>query len=311
MMLIAGREAVARQTRRYKGWWAYGLGTSNVVLLAVGDQPGMFGRGTSGEGNDASDLALPGRQHELAERVLATGTPTVLVVVSGRPYALGGLAGRAAAVVQAFLPGSEGGHALVEVLAGDVGPSGRLPIEVPADPGGQPASHRHPVLGEAGLGISSADVVPAFAFGHGLDYTTFALDELTTSAATMPTDGAVTATCVVTNTGARAGTEVVQLYLDDPVGEVARPVRELLGFARVRLEPGASATVAFGVDADRLSYTGRAGHRLVDAGEVHLLVGRSAADLPLSTTITVTGQARRVGHDRVLDTPVIVTPTSP
>ncbi len=278
--------------------------TSDLVVLVVGDLPGMFGRGTSGEGNDATDLRLPGRQHDLAEQVLATGTPVVLVVVSGRPYAIGDLADHAAASVQAFLPGAEGGHALVEVLAGDVAPAGRLPLDVPRDPGGQPASHRHPLLGEVGLGVSSADVVPAFPFGHGLAWTTFRIDELATSAASMTTAGRVEVACTVTNTGDRAGTEVVQLYLDDPVAEVARPVRELLGFARVTLDPGSAVRTTFSVHADRLSYTGRRGHRLVDAGRVRLLVGRSSGDLPLVATVDVTGPTRAVGHDRVLDTPV-------
>lgn len=283
---------------------------ADLAVLVMADQPGMFGRGTSGEGNDATDLALPGRQAELADRVLATGTPVVVVVASGRPYALGGIADRAAAVVQAFLPGAEGGHAIAELLAGAIEPVGRLPIQVPQDPGGQPASHRHPVLGEAGLGISSADVVPAFPFGHGLSWTTFELTDLAVSPNTITTAGTVEVACTVTNTGDRPGTEVVQLYLDDPVAEIARPVRDLLGYARVGLDRGARATVRFTVHADRLAYTGRDGTRIVDAGEVRLHLGRSVGDLPLVATVTVTGQTRRVGHDRVLDTPAVVRPTT-
>lgn len=282
---------------------------ADLVVLVLGDQPGMFGRGTSGEGNDATDLRLPGRQADLADRVLATGTPVVLVVVSGRPYALRDLPDRAVATVQSFLPGAEGGTALVEVLAGDVDPTGRLPIEVPTEPGGQPASHRHPVLGEVGLGISSADVVPAFPFGHGLAWTSFAFDDLEASATTMATDGTVEVSCTVGNTGDHDGTAVAQLYLDDPVAEVARPVRELLGFARVPLSPGDRARVTFTVHADRLSYTGRAGARIVDAGRVTFRVGPSSGDLPLAVDVDVTGPTRRVGHDRVLDTPATVHPT--
>ncbi len=286
------------------------VAAADLGVLVVADQPGMFGRGTSGEGNDATDLRLPGRQADLADRVLATDTPVVVVVVSGRPYAMGAVADRAAAVVQAFLPGAEGGHAIAELLAGVVEPMGRLPIQVPRDPGGQPASHRHPVLGEAGLGISSADVVPAFPFGHGLSWTTFDLTEPAVSGDTMPTDGEVEVACTVTNTGDRPGSEVVQVYLDDPVAEVARPVRDLLGYARVALEPGGSARVTFTVHADRFAYTGRAGDRIVDPGEVRLHLGRSAGDLPLVATVMVTGVTRTVRPDRVLTTPATVVPAA-
>lgn len=153
-------------------------------------------------------------------------------------------------------------------------------------------------------------MVPAFPFGHGLSWTTFELTDLAVSPDTITTAGTVEVACTVTNTGDRPGTEVVQLYLDDPVAEVARPVRDLLGYARVGLDRGARATVRFTVHADRLAYTGRDGTRIVDAGEVRLHLGRSVGDLPLVATVTVTGQTRRVGHDRVLDTPTVVRPTT-
>lgn len=276
---------------------------ADVAVLVLGDRAGLFGRGTSGEGNDAEDLRLPGSQAALAAAVLDTGVPVVAVVVSGRPYALGEVAGRAAAAVQAFMPGEEGGTALAAVLSGRVAPSGRLPIQIPAAPGGQPATYLHPPLGEPGLGISAADTIVSYPFGHGLTYTTFAYDALELAPARIATDGQTRISLTVANTGQRSGTEVVQLYVDDPVAQVARPVRQLAGFARVTLHTGAAARVTFTLHADRLAYTGRDLRRIVDAGEIRVMVGPSSAVTPLSATLRVEGPTRTVGPDRVLLTP--------
>ena len=141
---------------------------SDLCVLAVGDKAGLFGRGTSGEGCDVADLSLPGVQGELVERVLATGTPVILVVVSGRPYALGAYAARAAGIVQAFMPGQEGGSAIAGILSGRLVPGGRLPVQIPAHPGAQPSTYLQPPLGANSEGISSLDPTPLYPFGHGL-----------------------------------------------------------------------------------------------------------------------------------------------
>ena len=147
---------------------------SDVCVVAVGDRPGMFGRGTTGEGSDADDLRLPGVQAELLDAVLAAGTPVVVVVLAGRPYVLGAAAASrgAAAVVYAFLAGQRGAQAVAEVLTGVVNPSGRLPVSVPSHSGGLPATYLSPKLGHRSE-VSSVDTTPAFPFGHGLTYTTF------------------------------------------------------------------------------------------------------------------------------------------
>jgi len=276
--------------------------TSELAIVAVGDRAGMFGDGTSGEGNDAEDLNLPGVQAELVEAILETGTSTVLVLVSGRPYALGGLAERAAAVVQAFLPGEEGGAAIAGVISGRVTPTGKLPVQIPARPGGQPGTYLHPPLGGPGLGHSSVEGRALYPFGHGLSYTTFDYSDLSLSADTIPTDGELNLACTVANTGDRGGVEVVQLYIDDPVAEVARPVIQLVGFARVPLAPGQRARVSFALHADRLAYTGRAFQRIVDAGEIKIMLGSSSQDIRLNATIQLIGTVRVVGADRVLTT---------
>ncbi|MFG1667884.1 glycoside hydrolase family 3 N-terminal domain-containing protein [Streptomyces sp. Y7] len=277
---------------------------ADVCIAVVGDRAGLFGLGTSGEGCDAEDLALPGVQGELVEALLATGTPVVLLAVSGRPYALGAYTGRAAAVVQAFFPGEEGGPALAGVLSGRVNPSGKLPVQIPRTPGGQPATYLHAPLGGNTQGVSNLDPTPAHPFGHGLSYTSFAYDALELSAERIATDGEVEISCLVRNTGDRAGDEVVQLYTAAPVARLPRPVTQLTGFARVRLAPGEQRRVTFRLHTDRLAYTGLDMQRCVEPGEITVMVGGSSADVRLTATLHLTGPVRRAGHDRVLQTPV-------
>ncbi|MGD0246144.1 MAG: glycoside hydrolase family 3 N-terminal domain-containing protein [Streptosporangiaceae bacterium] len=275
---------------------------ADVVVAVLGDEAGLFGRGTSGEGCDVADLRLPGVQDDLLRVLAAAGTPVVLVLVTGRPYAIGPVAGQLAAVVQAFFPGEEGGGAIAGVLAGRVVPSGRLPVELPASAGGQPSGYLRSKLAGRHPG-SSVDPVPLFAFGHGLSYTHFAYSALVIEPEEVATDGTAAISCTVRNTGDRAGAEVVQLYLSDPVAQVVRPERWLAGFARVPLEPGEERRITFRLHADRTAFTGRAGVRIVEPGEIGVAVGGAADQLPLRGSITLTGPERAVGPARVLDTP--------
>ncbi|WFE20596.1 glycoside hydrolase family 3 N-terminal domain-containing protein [Solwaraspora sp. WMMD937] len=250
---------------------------ADVAVLVVGDRAGLFGRGTVGEGCDTDDLELPGVQRDLVEAVLATGTPVVLVLLTGRPYAIGWALDRCAAVVQAFFPGEEGAAAVAGVLSGRVNPSGRLPVSLPRSAGAQPYSYLHPALGE-GNEVTNLSVTPPAVFGHGLSYTTFTYSELTVPA-TAPTDGALVVTVQVTNTGAVAGDEVVQLYGHDVVASVTRPVAQLLGYRRVHLEPGRTVTVELTVPTARLAFADRTLTRVVEPGEVEIWVGTSAQRL--------------------------------
>ncbi|GAA1466167.1 glycoside hydrolase family 3 N-terminal domain-containing protein [Microbacterium thalassium] len=275
---------------------------ADVAIVTVGDLASLFGRGTSGEGCDAEDLTLPGVQGELVEAILATDTPVVLVVVSGRPYALGAYVDRCAAIVQAFMPGEEGGGAIARVLAGDVNPSGRLPVGIPRTPGGQPGTYLTPPLGRFSDGISNLDPSPLFPFGHGLSYSSFRYAEPRASATRVPTDGAFEVGVTVTNIGDRPGDEVVQLYLTDEVAQVTRPVRALIGYRRVSLEPGESARVTFLVDAERTVFTGVDLQRIVEPGWIVLTLGRSSEDTAHQVRIELTGAVRAV------PAPVLVTP---
>jgi beta-glucosidase len=258
---------------------------SDVAVLVMGDHAGLFGRGTSGEGCDRDDLELPGVQRELVEAVLATGTPVVLVLVTGRPYAVGWALESCAAVVQTFFPGEEGAGAIAGVLSGRVNPSGRLPLSLPRGAGALPYSYLHPLLGE-GDEVSNLSTTPPAEFGHGLSYTSFEYDALDVAAAT-PTDGSLRASVRVTNTGDRAGDEVVQLYVHDVVGSVTRPVAQLVGFRRVHLDAGQSAVVTLDVPTARVAFSDRALNRVVEPGDLEVWVGTSSKRLVEGRTTLV------------------------
>ena len=279
---------------------------AEVAIVTVGDLAGLFGRGTSGEGCDVVDLSLPGRQADLVEAVLATGTPTILVLVTGRPYSLGAFAQRAAGIVQAFMPGEEGGPALASVLTGAVNPSGKLPVQIPDHIGGQPGTYLQPPLGWYSDGVSNLDPRPLYPFGYGLSYTGFELSDLQISAAEIANDGAVEISATLTNSGERSGAEVIQLYLRDEVASVVRPRRWLTGFAKVVLEAGESQRVSFSVHADRTSFTGLKNQRIVEPGSFIVELGNSSENLPLTGSFTITGEVREVPEGRVMDTPVQV-----
>ena len=283
---------------------------ADVAVLAVGDIAGLFGAGTSGEGCDVADLRLPGAQHELVEAVLATGTPVVLVLVTGRPYALGEYVDRCAAIVQAFMPGEEGGGAIAGVLSGRVNPSGRLPIGIPRGMGGQPGTYLAPVLAWVSEGISNIDPQPLYPFGAGLGYAPFAYSDLALSADEIAPDGTVEVAATVTNTGDRDGKEVVQLYLSDPVASVVRPLKRLVGFTKIALAAGESARVTFSLHADRSAFLDEGGRRVVEPGELVVRMGASSEDMTLEGSFRIVGAVREVGEgERQLTTPVAVVPS--
>ncbi len=273
--------------------------------MVVGDQAGLFGRGTVGEGNDVESLELPGVQRELVEQLVATGTPVVMVLLTGRPYAVAwaldsDVAARPAAVLQAFFPGEEGGTAVASVITGETAPSGRLPVSLPRSSGSSPYSYLHPILGGPS-DVTSTDSTPLRPFGFGLSYTTFAYSDLEVSDA-VATDGRITATVTVANTGARDGVDVVQLYGRDVVAQVTRPVAQLLGYARVALGAGESRRVTFEVPTQRLSFTGRDHVRIVEPGDVQVWVGAHAeasaraAELSDSTGGAISNEKARGGR---------------
>lgn len=278
---------------------------ADVAVMVMGDRAGLFGRGTVGEGCDTDTLELPGEQRALVEAVLETGTPVVLVLVTGRPYAIAWAKERCAALVQAWFPGQEGAAAVAGVLTGRINPSGRTTISFPSSAGMQPTTYRHvPLAGK--VGVTNLDPTPVYPFGHGESYTTYEYDAVRLSADSITTEGTVEVVTRVTNTGDRTGAEVVQLYLHDVVAPVTRPVRTLLGYARVTLEPGQTREVTFHVHADRLAWVDQDLQWTVAPHAASLSVGRSSADLRSTARLEVVGAERKVGPSRVLTTPVTV-----
>jgi len=216
--------------------------------------------------------------------------------------------------VQAFFPGEEGGPAVAGVLTGRVCPSGRLPVGVPRHRGGQPSVYLAPLLGQV-TDVSSVDPTPLYPFGHGLSYTEFGWTDAEVEGAAIDpdappvevgTDGTVTVAMTVHNGGERPGVEVVQLYLHDPVAQVTRPTVRLIGYVRVPLAPGESKRVSFDVHADLASFTGRAGHRVVEPGDLELRLAASSVDVREVVRVRLVGAERRVDHHRRLTADVTV-----
>ncbi|MFF4693355.1 glycoside hydrolase family 3 N-terminal domain-containing protein [Streptomyces sp. NPDC001307] len=270
---------------------------ADVVVAALGDRAGLFGRGTSGEGCDSESLTLPGAQQHLLDALLDTGRPVVAVLLAGRPYALGRAVDEAAAIVQSFFPGAEGTTAIAGVLSGRTNPSGRLPVSVPRGSGAQPATYLGARLAQVS-DVSNIDPTAAFAFGHGMSYTSFHWDDLSVDQAEADTAGEFSLAFTVRNTGERHGTEVVQLYLHDPVASVVQPVQRLVGYTRVPLAPGEERRLRVTVPADLASFTGRNGRRVVEPGELHLRLSASSADVRLTARVALTGPERHVDHTR-------------
>jgi beta-glucosidase len=274
---------------------------ADVCVAVLGDQAGLFGVGTSGEGCDAADLRLPGRQGELLGALLDTGTPVVLILLVGRPYELSEQVDRLAAALCGFFPGEEGGTALADILSGRVNPSGHLPISFPPAGATQPGTYLAAQLGQRN-DVSTVDPTPVFPFGHGLSYAPASwVDVALTGSAEWPTDGVCQLAVTLRNDAGRPTTEVVQVYLHDPVAEVARPTQQLIAASRVDLSPGQTRSVVITLHADLTSYTGRSGRRQVDPGAVELRVGASSADIRATLCCTLTGPPRHLGPHRALE----------
>ena len=267
---------------------------SEVAIVVLGERSGLTDDATTGESRDRLDLGFMGRQQELLEAVVATGTPVVLIVVSGRPLAIEWAAGHCAAVLLAWVPGDAGPEAIAGALAGDQNPGGKLPISVPRHVGQVPVSYRHhPTGGRSNWKVDYVDgpTAPLWPFGFGRSYTTFEVSNLRLDRTQVPTAGGeVIVTADVANTGERAGDEVVQLYVRDEAATVARPVLELLGFRRVTLAPGERRSVSFRLSAEQFAYVGADYRRVVEPGTVGIFVGTSAADLPLTASLELTGR---------------------
>lgn len=233
-----------------------------------------------GEGNDRATLELTGVQLRLLEALEKTGKPLIVVYVAGRPLDMNWAAEHADALLVAWYPGARGGDAVADVLTGRVNPSGRLPVSVPRSVGQLPVHYnkRRP----ANHDYTDLTAAPRYPFGYGLSYSSFAYSDLR---AEKRGAECVEVSCAVRNTSERAGDEVVQLYVTDPVASTVRPLLRLGGFRRVTLAPGQTQRVAFTVDAEALALVDLAGRSVVERGEYEFAVGSSSADLRLKTKI--------------------------
>ncbi|HME68635.1 MAG TPA: glycoside hydrolase family 3 N-terminal domain-containing protein [Myxococcota bacterium] len=279
---------------------------AEVTVLVVGGRSGLVDGCTSGESIDRAELGLPGVQQALVEAVVRTGRPIVVVLVDGRPLALPWIAEHVGALVHAWLPGEEGGNAVADVLFGDVNPSGRLPICMPRSVGQLPVYYGHkPSGGRSHWKGSYADspATPLFCFGHGLSYTHFDYGRLVIEPRRVQAADLVAIGAEITNGGARAGEEVVQLYLHDPVASVTRPVKELRGFARIALRPGETKRVRFELAVEQLAFRGLEEGWLVEPGTIEVMVGSAADDVRLAGTFEITGPAVRLGRRARFTTP--------
>lgn len=266
---------------------------SDLAVLVVGDRSGLTDDCTTGESRDVAHLSLPGVQEELVRAVAATGTPVVVVLVAGRPIGSPAVHDAASAVLMAWLPGEQGAAAVVDALVGATSPAGRLPVSFPRSSGQVPVFYAHKVSGGRshwkGSYVDESNE-PLYAFGHGLGYSTFDIVPRVPPSPVRRTVGeSVQVVVEVANTGPVRADEVVQVYAHDPVASVTRPVRELVGFHRVTLDPGGCALVTFDIPVAALGFTGRDLHYAVETGEIHLLVGPSSDRLVPAGTVTVVG----------------------
>ena len=252
---------------------------ADVVLLVLGDneQTCREGWSTSHLG-DRDTLDLPGKQEELLRAIFATGTLVILLLIQGRPASINFAVEHIPAILEGWYLGQKGGKAVADVLFGEVNPGGKLPITFPRSVGQIPAYYYHKPSARRGYLFS--DVEPLFPFGHGLSYTTFAYSNLHLSQEKITADEVVSLSVAVTNTGKRAGEEVVQFYVHDLLSEwVTRPVKLLKGFQRISLQPGECRTVSFDVGREQLQFIDESMQRTVEPGQFELMVGGSSKTL--------------------------------
>ncbi len=250
---------------------------ADVVVAAVGESRGM-----SHEASSRTSLALPGSQLALLQALKATGKPLVVVLMNGRPLDLNWAKGNADALLETWYAGTEGGHAIADVLFGDYNPAGKLPVSFPRSVGQIPTYYNHLRLGRPFTPGKPPNYTsqyfeeesgPLYPFGYGLSYTDFALSGITLSATTMPRQGSIEASVTVKNTGTRDGETVVQLYLRDEAASVVRPVKELKDFRKIALKAGESRQVRFMLDEDRLKFFNDRLDYVAEPGEFTVQVG--------------------------------------
>ncbi len=282
---------------------------ADAVVLVLGDRSGLTPECTTGETRDCAELRLPGVQEELAKEVIALDKPVVVVLVNGRPYAIPWLVEHANAVLEAWLPGEQGGAAVAEILFGEANPGGKLPVTFPRGVGQVPVYHYAKPSGMGSFWYRDyvdERAAPLFPFGHGLSYTTFSYSDLTIEPKGAAPGEQVHISLRVTNIGSLAGDEVVQLYIRDEYASVPRPAKELKGFVRLTLQPDESQTVTFHLPVNQLAFFDPCLDLVVESGKVQVMVGSSSEDIRLRGEFVIPGSAKIPVAERVFSCPVEV-----
>jgi beta-glucosidase len=263
---------------------------ADVAIVCVGDLAGLFQTGTVGEGSDTDSLSLPGVQQLLLEQVLATKTPTIVVLSGGRPYNLGGLEDKVSAFIMNFSGGQAVGAALANVISGLSSPTARMSISVPVSAGAAPIFYNHK-LKSAGTPVAF-HFGSRYPFGYGLSYTQFKYQNLVLETPTVAIDGGdVVFELTVANMGEQAGVEVVQVYVRDRNASVVRPIKELKAFQRALIPERTSCVFKFQIPVDMLCLTDHTGRRVVEPGWFDLMVGSSSSKILLQTEFKVVGDS--------------------
>ncbi|HSB93653.1 MAG TPA: glycoside hydrolase family 3 N-terminal domain-containing protein [Flavitalea sp.] len=251
---------------------------SSVAIVVAGIEEGEF--------RDRAMISLPGRQEELIQRVAATGTPTIVLLVGGSAITMSRWINKVDGILNIWYPGEDGGHAVADVLFGDASPAGRLPITYPLDEAQLPLVYNHKPTGR-GDDYNNLSGQPLFPFGFGLSYTNFEYSEIQLEKMSIKAGDSVYVSCKIQNTGSREGEEVAQLYIRDLLSSVARPVLELKGFQRVKLKPKETTIIRFMVSPAMLEMLNEDMEKVIEPGDFRIMIGSSSRELEVKVDLKV------------------------
>jgi beta-glucosidase len=283
--------------------------SADAIVLVLGDRSGLTLDCTCGETRDNTSATLPGKQQQLAQAILDVGKPVIVVLISGRPLAIVDLAEKADAILEAWVPGEEGATAIAETLLGENNPGGKLAISFPRNAGQIPVFYNHKPSGSHSNWYHNyvdETVDPLFPFGYGLSYTQFEYSDLKLDKTSVTKDESVRVSCTVKNVGKVRGEEVVQLYVQDEIASLPRPVKELKAFARISLEPGGSKEVIFEVPANILAFYDTDLNLIIEPGRIKVFVGSSSEDIRLESDFMIYGADKMFIEKRLYSCPMQV-----
>jgi beta-glucosidase len=282
---------------------------ADAALLVIGEHYDL-----SGEARSRASIALPASQLALAQRVIETGKPVVVLLVNGRPLAIPWIVQNAHAVLESWMLGVEAGNAVADIVFGKFSPGGRLPVTFPNATGqvplfysarstGRPAD---PDLSKDSTRYIDEPIQPLFAFGHGLSYSSFSYSDLKQSRTTLVPGERIDISVVVENTGSMQADEVVQLYIRDPIASIARPVQELRGFQRIALAPGKKKRVTFSLGPEQFAFFDTRGRWTVEPGRIDFMIGASSTDLRERGAFEIARAGQGAAPAAAIATPVTV-----